>query len=901
MVEKPPPEEFFKLATSAIERQIDRAVDALCANLRHLAQRSTAPDEPSEDTARRIVHDWHDEAWTRFPPTTLPGYTSFLRVGTAHRDATQGLDSYSYAHPALVPLLGRGNLILRSPAKCRQEAVQSLQSAMLRLLATTAPGRVRFTLIDAAGFGQSFAPMMAFPDVVRGAMAWHNPRDIEREIATLTDRLATVVQKRLGNEFASIVEYNRAAGVSAEAYRVLAIANLPTGINERLWGQIISLAESGPRAGIHIMATLCTDDPLPPRCNEDDLLRHTVALHANDHGQWTSSQQSIANARIVLDIAEQGRAEAIAKWVTDKGRHADRIRIDFATLVPDLPWPGRLPRHDDDAIEVPIGRYGARDVQMFRIHSGTSQHVLVGGMAGSGKSVLLHVLILGLALKYRPIDLDLYLIDLKEGVEFAPYAGLPHARVVAIDTEPEFALSVLNEVKREMERRGTEFNRNKVNDFRTWHAKELGPMPAVLLIVDEFQVMLNRSDRTSATARLLLDDLVRRGRGFGIHVVLATQSLASVELETSTLSQLGVRIALRMPDSDSFRILAKDNDAAAHLERPGQALYNDASGQRGRDKPFQVAYLTRDECESRAASLAASARSNGWTRTPIVFDGAAPASMERDRALLSALTTPVTTLAKAVPLYLGEPLAVNDRHTQARLRRQGRSNLLILGTNEDESLATFAAACISACVFSPEHSLTLHLIDLTNADSVNSEALDDLTILHQNILLSKINQRRSQPAIDALSAEVDIRHQEEKRARPTTILAIFGIQRLHELHKAQAMPSPLGKQLSRILQNGPDVGIHSIVAVDAESSLNRIFDSKDLEMFESRVGLRGGDSVRIFGDHVMMVRSLRPRYGVFIDLETPNLAHKFKCYDMPGIAALLASWGKHHRNNREET
>src|SRR5204862_148880 len=95
-----------------------------------------------------------------------------------------------------------------------------------------------------------------------------------------------------------------------------------------------------------------------------------------------------------------------------------------------------------------------------------------------------------------------------------------------------------------------------------------GAMSRILLIVDEFQKFFEATDRIASRARAALDDLARVGRSFGIHVILASQSISSSaggELESGTLNQFGLRIALTMNESDSRRILSKDNDAAKYL------------------------------------------------------------------------------------------------------------------------------------------------------------------------------------------------------------------------------------------------------------------------------------------------------------------------------------------------
>ena len=101
---------------------------------------------------------------------------------------------------------------------------------------------------------------------------------------------------------------------------------------------------------------------------------------------------------------------------------------------------------------------------------GTSQHVLVAGKTGSGKSTLLHALITNLALLYSPDEVELYLIDFKKGVEFKTYAvhELPHARVIAIESEREFGLSVLQRLDAELKQRGERFRAAGAQDLNAY-------------------------------------------------------------------------------------------------------------------------------------------------------------------------------------------------------------------------------------------------------------------------------------------------------------------------------------------------------------------------------------------------------------------------------------------------
>ena len=240
---------------------------------------------------------------------------------------------------------------------------------------------------------------------------------------------------------------------------------------------------------------------------------------------------------------------------------------------------------------------GARpSFQALKLGRGTSQHVLIAGRTGSGKSTLLHALITNAALIYGPDEVELYLIDFKKGVEFKTYAtqALPHARVVAIESEREFGLSVLQRLDAELKVRGDIYRDLGVQDLAGYRAASPGtPMPRLLLIVDEFQEFFVEDDKLAQEVALLLDRLVRQGRAFGIHVNLGSQTLSGAySLARSTLGQMAVRIALQCSEADAHLILNEDNAAARLLSRPGEAIYNDANGQVEGNHIFQVVFLT---------------------------------------------------------------------------------------------------------------------------------------------------------------------------------------------------------------------------------------------------------------------------------------------------------------------
>src|SRR5258705_2708702 len=147
-------------------------------------------------------------------------------------------------------------------------------------------------------------------------------------------------------------------------------------------------------------------------------------------------------------------------------------------------------RSSTDDLQVPIGRLGATRLQLLKLGRGVAQHVLIAGKTGSGKSTLLHALVTNLAMWYHPDEVEFYLIDFKKDVEFKTYAtpNLPHARAIAVESDREFGLSVLQRLDAELSRRGDLFRGVGVQDLASYRAAVPDAiMPRTLLIIDEFQ------------------------------------------------------------------------------------------------------------------------------------------------------------------------------------------------------------------------------------------------------------------------------------------------------------------------------------------------------------------------------------------------------------------------------
>ena len=250
-----------------------------------------------------------------------------------------------------------------------------------------------------------------------------------------------------------------------------------------------------------------------------------------------------------------------------------------------------------DGIRVPIGYAPDNDVELIIGHNTTNYNVLIGGGVGSGKSVLLHNIILGLATRYDVNECQFLLLDYKEGTEFLPYQLLPHTHVLSTESDPVFGLKTLEYVNDEIKKRGSLFKKLGVSNISNFRSQSKDPMPRWIIIIDEFQRMF-QDNSISSKVESLFDDLNRRGRAFGIHFILATQSIYDLNMTPATLSQLSIRICLKISEMDASKILHVDNLIPSTFDKPGMCIYNNNIGLIDSNTQMQVPFIPTSTIKS---------------------------------------------------------------------------------------------------------------------------------------------------------------------------------------------------------------------------------------------------------------------------------------------------------------
>jgi DNA segregation ATPase FtsK/SpoIIIE, S-DNA-T family len=847
--------------------------------------------------------------------------------------------------PAVLDFLDVGSLFLRAAAAERHRCIDLLNAVMLRILTSLPPGKARFTIIDPVGLGESFAGFMHLADheeALVSSKIWTEPRHIEQRLSDLTEHMETVIQKYLRNEYDNIRDYNRQAGEIAEPLRILVFADFPANLNEAAAKRLASIISSGPRCGVYTLIAADSRAKLPSWVPVAELQRASTSLEW-DGSRWVCRDEDFECWPLEVDAApDENLLTELVHAVGAAARDVNRVQVPFEAVAPQNGQLWSLSSAEE--IRVPLGRSGAKKLQYMTLGRGTAQHALVAGRTGSGKSTLFHVLITSLGLWYSPDEIEMYLVDFKKGVEFKTYAvhRLPHARVVAVESEREFGISVLRRLDAELTRRGTLFRDAGVQDMAGYrrelkkkrdeetkdgernarqgngsdssslHLSVSSSLPAappslprILLLVDEFQEFFIEDDKIAQEASLLLDRLVRQGRAFGMHVVLGSQTLGGAySIARSTIGQMAVRVALQCSEADSYLIMSEDNAAPRLLSRPGEAIYNDASGMVEGNSPFQIVWLPDEKrdvyLEQIEQAIAASAQPR--PPAPVVFEGNIPANIAANHLLAAALKGKALPGPASPPTaWLGEAISIKDP-TSIAFKRQSGSNLLIVGQQEDVLPAMLLAIMLGlAAPRGSDPAPQFYLLDALG-DDMTGAALFRQTA--QELSTAGGGLRDAAAVLAPIAEELTLRESQQASAAPGSppiFLIVDALHRYRDLRKSDDysfstddQPQTPAQVFARIVRDGPAHGIHTIAWVDTVNNLERTLERNLLREFENRAlfQMSGTDSTHLIESPA--AASLG-RYRALLYREELGAVEKFRPYALPSpewvataVAALRA-------------
>lgn len=583
--------------------------------------------------------------------------------------------------PWVMPLLGHGNVYIESGGDaCHTLGLQIAVNALMQ----TAPGQLSITVIN-----PELRPEFSALNKVADFTMLTREREIEEKLTSITEEIIET-DMLLQGRYSSLVELRKTARQPVGRLQLLVIQDLPEDMRGDTAQMIAKIAKGAPRAGIAVIFLNSRSSKTTSSIAGEIKDMNNFFVFVQKGGDWKCGNAGFEDLQFdfpVLLGQELGRK---IDAVVDASKSASAITIPFSQIEDT----GDFWSHSSASnIEFSLGKAGMDTVSVCLGDKVSQQHnILISGAAGRGKSNLLEVMIHSLCTRYSPDELELYLLDFKDGLTFKPYASfadgswLPHARMLGIESDRDVGVAVLKDLEQERYERAIMFGKagGGVHDYESYRLMYPDrKLPRIVLVIDEYQKLFDVSDDIADEASALLENLVRQGRACAIHVILASQTITGavglLGKEDKIYGQFPVRIALQNTVTESYSLFGIGNDAAAKLRVRGEAVINESYGALDQNRKFTVAFAEPSEMKKLRQAYCGR-RSGG--RHPVIFT---KDDVLEFNSFIPAIKNwrRMASEESALRLPYGMRVSVNREVLSLTMSNDTGRNVAILGAAED--------------------------------------------------------------------------------------------------------------------------------------------------------------------------------------------------------------------------
>lgn len=683
--------------------------------------------------------------------------------------------------------VGAGNIWV-DDSLVDDSSVRFVQYLIGNALTHTSPGQ-----LEIIAFDDSLTGLVApFQEINNGGERLLKVVNSPKELAGVLEYLrrhiqgvANVVQGRSS----TLTEFRRAVGKPIEGYKLVVLSADFGLLDDGIQNAVRTLAKAGPRNGVSFVIhapSLGVNEYFLELFQQVEVSGDVLC---DQTGMPIGSFQA-PSAEELIDIA----------YSVQKALVSLPVEIvpfgEIESLVD--PW-----QHNSrDGITFTVGRYGTSAIAITLGDEVNQRHnALVTGAVGQGKSNLISVIVHSLCHRYSPQELQLYLLDFKEGVTLQRFtdgpAGeyLPHARVLGLEADREFGLAVLTHLFAIYSSRMKEFKRAGVQSVREYRTKYPDAvMPRIVLFVDEFQMMFAERDKISDQIADLLQRGVRLFRACGIHIVLSSQTIGGNNsligsAAEGLFGQVPVRIALKNSIAESHATLGSRNDAAAHL-RSREAIVNLDYGEVSQNRKTSIAFADEEVLAPMRHSWWIAASS---TPAPYVFNGERALCLEDSNGMIGNLTQP----SGQSPLALfGQQIEVGGTVLGVAMNNDAGRNVAIVGPS---NAAIPLANALRGLSLQPHvGEVEVVVLDFLHVNEQWEVAREQLyaDLVGAGVSLRLIAPEDAGATLTELAERVDATPSSSPLTRTSYVLGL-GMERLRDVDR-----------LPDLCRNGPGGGIH---------------------------------------------------------------------------------------------
>ncbi|WP_208387509.1 FtsK/SpoIIIE domain-containing protein [Helicobacter pylori] len=539
---------------------------------------------------------------------------------------------------------------------------QFLREMLMRLLSSAPLVQLEIVLVDALSLGGIFNLARRLlhkdNDFIYQKRILTESKEIEEALKHLYEYLKVNLQEKLAG-FRDFAHYNEDAK-DPLPLKALFLSGIDALSKDALY-YLEKIMRFGSKNGVLSFVNLESE--------KNNKSAEDLKKHAESFKDTTSFERlKYLNVEVINDQGIQSQhmkdfADKIKAYYEKK----KVVKSELKALQKDEEF---WTKSSQSKVSVPVGWDINHKEVCFEIGN-EQNHTLICGRSGSGKSNFLHVLIQNLAFYYAPNEVQLFLLDYKEGVEFNAYVAdtpLEHARLVSVASSVSYGITFLKWLCDEMQKRAELFKQFNVKDLSDYRKHE--KMPRLIVVIDEFQVLFSDNKSTKAVERHL-NTLLKKGRSYGVHLILATQTMRGTDINPSFKAQIANRIALPMDADDSAKIL--DDDVACELVRP-EGIFNNNGGHQKYHTKMSIpkapddfkSFLTKIHAEFNQRNL-----------TPIehkIYNGE------------TALKIPNTLKANEMRLHLGKKVDYEQKDLIVEFE-SNESHLLVVSPNLQDRIA----------------------------------------------------------------------------------------------------------------------------------------------------------------------------------------------------------------------
>ena len=901
--------EFLDEVKSILNRAIaihkEKSDEAACAMIQ-TALRLSPVDTP----------DLTSQNWCNFPFDTQ--YIPYNLV-IGYQEVT--INGQAFKLPMTVPFMSSNYTYSYEVNNDELENTQIALHHIVMRLSVMLPYGAQFCLLDPAKMGENFPYIKQLP--FKRALS----NDIARTLEDVLDDIKRIKQNYLDNRTRRLIDVDVEIRGN-EKFEFVIASNFPKGYDRRSIELLAQIANTGSVAGKYVILQHNKDIEMP-NGTSIDIFESLVSITNNPH--IMRAIPDVEGFMASINCIDDETINIILDQVI-KAKPTE-VKLEFTDVVDINPenWWQANSNHE---IRVAIGGMGAKkdDLELWFGESNGRQicaHGMLGAMTGSGKSNLYHAFIMGLACRYSPDELQLYLIDGKQGVEFKCYPSLPHAKVVSLNTSPDLSRSVLSELVDEMIRRNELFKRlgfENLRDYRLSGSPE-GLLPRLMLIVDEYQTLFE-SDKDGLGSDLM-EKLATQGRSAGVHMLVGSQRFGAsgMQNQQSIFGNIHLRIGMQMSESDVTALQEFGPNGKRLLracKEAGQVVINDSAANDEKNYAGRVTFLSDELRVKLIGQLADKWQSQSGNKLPhhaILLDGSGQPNISQNPQLESLFdhynqrlnaeqwiefaNTPEYKqgmgesewypIEKPACFWLGREMNI---HGQAKiiLRRRANEHLLFIGEANEARSGMVSYWLGQLSINHERDDLKLYVLERAINGSpwhgITKRAIDGCV---SGSVCYRENVAEFQNDLIEIKSELEKRKvMDEKKMlnQPTIYIVINEAQRATELHKQVGRygikeSGDIGSVLCELLDHGSEYGIHIIISIDNVRALTKIFERGDIELFKHKVALQMSedDSFAVIKSrHAALLQqsSKVPIYALYANASL-NYPVKFKPYCYTGV------------------